>query len=264
MLYRVSVADHTGSDTVGIMPSERAASKSRPVRRARGSLSAEEILDAARDLVEKSGLQGLSMPILARSLHSGVTSIYWYFRSKDELLVALTDRVAREIVGELPPVGDGAWDDELFTYFSSFRDLLEAVPVYREAFSWRPQALFDTSGMAPGLLRRLEVGLRLLTDVGMTVEQAAAAFNACSTYTRGFVLLEHGAEGVDAPSRTRVDAALYPLVSQLPSLSSVLSPTDQDFSFGLRLLIDGLGRHYGLSTERPRRARGGRGSKIEK
>jgi AcrR family transcriptional regulator len=248
MVYRAAVARHTGSGTVEFMPSERTTPKSRQARRPRGSLSADEILDAARELVEQAGLQGLSMPTLARSLHSGVTSIYWYFRSKDELLAALTDRVAREIVRELPPVGDGTWDDELFTYFSSFRDLLEAVPVYREAFAWRPQALFDASGMAPGILRRLERGLHLLVDAGLTAEQAAAAFNACSTYTRGFVLLEHGAEPIDGTSRAKVDPALYPLVSQLPSINSVLSLTDADFRLGLRLLIDGLGRHYGVGS----------------
>src|ERR1700734_3509682 len=72
-------------------------SRGRSTRRPRGSLSREEILDGARELVEAHGLQQLSMPALAKQLKSGVTSIYWYFRSKDDLLEALTDRVTRDM-----------------------------------------------------------------------------------------------------------------------------------------------------------------------
>src|SRR5271168_1493138 len=95
-------------------------SRGRATRRARGSLSREEILDAAQELVEAQGLQQLSMPALAKQLKSGVTSIYWYFRSKDDLLEALTDRVTRDMYLKLPPIGDGAWDDELVDYFTAF------------------------------------------------------------------------------------------------------------------------------------------------
>ena len=61
-------------------------------RRARGSLSREEILAAAYELVEHDGLDALSMPALGRAVGAGVTSIYWYFRNKDDLLVAWPNR----------------------------------------------------------------------------------------------------------------------------------------------------------------------------
>ena len=109
-------------------------------RRARGSLSADVILDAAEQIVDHDGLHGLSMPILARALGSGVTSIYWYFRSKDDLVVALADRVEQRLFARLPPVGDGPWDDELVAYFSAYRELIHRTPVYRETFSFRLRA----------------------------------------------------------------------------------------------------------------------------
>jgi AcrR family transcriptional regulator len=46
-------------------PASRASTKS---RRARGSLSEEEILEGAKELVERHGLHELSMPALARTL----------------------------------------------------------------------------------------------------------------------------------------------------------------------------------------------------
>ena len=69
-------------------------------RRARGSLSQDEILEAAAQLIDRGGLVQLSMGALARHMDSGVTSIYWYFRSKDELLQARKD-LMRAIVARL-------------------------------------------------------------------------------------------------------------------------------------------------------------------
>jgi AcrR family transcriptional regulator len=93
----------------------------KPARRARGSMSAAEILDTAKRLIERDGIRRLSMPLLAKELGSGVTSIYWYFRSKDDLLEALTAEVLRDMHRQLPPVGDGPWEDELLAYFVAFR-----------------------------------------------------------------------------------------------------------------------------------------------
>ena len=53
------------------------------------------------------------MPLVARELNAGVSSIYWHFRRKDDLLLALTDRVARQLDRGLPPIGNEAWHFEL-------------------------------------------------------------------------------------------------------------------------------------------------------
>ena len=60
-------------------------------RRDRGSISADEILKGAFDVAAQVSIDNLSMPVLAKHLDVGVTSIYWYFRRKDDLLDAMTD-----------------------------------------------------------------------------------------------------------------------------------------------------------------------------
>ena len=60
-------------------------------RRDRGSISADEILKGAFDVAAQVSIDKLSMPVLAKHLDVGVTSIYWYFRRKDDLLDAMTD-----------------------------------------------------------------------------------------------------------------------------------------------------------------------------
>lgn len=221
-------------------------------RRPRGSLSQDEILDGAHELVERHGLQGLSMPALAKHLQSGVTSIYWYFRSKDDLLEALADRVSHQMYRQLPPVGDGPWDEELLEYFVAFRDLLEATPIYREIFAYRVRFLFVRAAMSRSMLERLEEGFALCERAGLELDQAAEAFNACSNFTRGFVVLEHGLEAEEVDSgfsrrlSSRLDPETFPTLSRLDDFEGVMSLDDEQFRFGLRLLIDGVRRRYAV------------------
>jgi AcrR family transcriptional regulator len=220
-------------------------------RRARGSLSQEEILEAAKGLVEADGLAHLNMPALAKKLNSGVTSIYWYFRSKDELVTALTDKVAKEMYRGLPPVGEGPWDEELFSYFVAFRDLLNATPIYREVFAYRSQSLYTDGVLAPSVLRRLEAGLSVIVRAGIPHPDAARLFSACSNYTRGFVLLEHGVDAEDheeirdnmeaktASTFARTNPEAYPTLAIFTELDSMFEVGDRDFQAGLRLILDG-------------------------
>ena len=61
-------------------------------RRERGSINPDDIIKGAFELAEDVGIDNLSMPLLGKHLGVGVTSIYWYFRKKDDLLNAMTDR----------------------------------------------------------------------------------------------------------------------------------------------------------------------------
>src|SRR5687767_8219385 len=61
-------------------------------------LTRDAIVEAALVLLERDGLQGLSMRRLAQELGSGAASLYWHVGDKEELLNLLLDR----IVGETP------------------------------------------------------------------------------------------------------------------------------------------------------------------
>ena len=232
--------------TTSRVPQDRA-------RRARGSLSADVILDAAEHIVDRDGLHGLSMPILARALGSGVTSIYWYFRSKDDLVVALADRVEQRLFARLPPVGDGPWDDELVAYFSAYRELIHHTPVYRETFSFRLRSAFSGSAITRSVLRRIDAGLALFARAGLTADEAARAYQSCASYTNGFVALEHGRAledaGTDADIAAAADASLarldpreVPVLSQVSEFGTVVAEGDAQFRRGLRLLLAGVAR----------------------
>ena len=71
-------------------------------RRDRGSISADEILNGAFEVAAQVSIDNLSMPVLAKHLDVGVTSIYWYFRRKDDLLDAMTDRALERFEFTVP------------------------------------------------------------------------------------------------------------------------------------------------------------------
>lgn len=197
-------------------------------RRARGSLSREEILDAAREIVERDGLRQLSMPTLATHLKSGVTSIYWYFRNKDALVDALAQQVLSDVHQQLPPIGDGPWDDELVAYFEAFHGLLQALPAYREVVAYGSGFIVQAA-LTPAAQRRLEAGLDLLVRAGFSHEDAFAYFGACLNFTRGFVVLQQGMhQRRDEPSEGH---------DPIADLNHV---DDERFRLGLRLLVSGI------------------------
>lgn len=199
-------------------------------RRARGSLSEGEILDAAIALVESDGLRQLSLPTLAKQLGCGVTSIYGYFHSKDDLLDGLAQRVLSAMHAQLPPIGDGPWDDELVAYFEAFHDLLQALPAYREVVAYG-SAFIGHSLLTRGAQRRLEDGLALLVRAGLSSADARQAFGACLNYTRGFVSLQQGLADRAAGTRGRASS---------DDLGEFNRVDDEAFRHGLRLLVAGI------------------------
>jgi len=201
------------------------ATSEKPARRSRGSLSRKQFLDAARRLVERDGLQALSMPALAHELDSGVTSVYWYFKGKEELVDALVLDVLAEVQQLLPPLGNGPWEEELLVHFSTLRRLLVDHPMYREMVAYDLRCLLKEP-MLPVQRVRIEAGFAVLGQAGLTRQQSITVLSACQNYTRGFVILETSA--MDAAK-----ASVGGVSDELTRLD------DAQFISGLRLILAG-------------------------
>ena len=194
----------------------------------------------------------LSFPRLAKELKAAPTSLYWYFRTKDDLLAGLVDDVTREMYLRLEPIGDGPWDEEIVEHHVRFRALLTSSPVYRDVFGYRAQALFGRSRMSPFILRRIEDDLALFVRAGLTPDEAAKVFNAFSVYTRAFVLIEHHTkaetldqDAIDLITFTfnKVKADL-PAASQLDNVMQIMFLDDDRFRAGLGFIVAGLCERY--------------------
>ena len=98
-------------------------------RRERGSINPDDIIKGAFELAEEVGIDNLSMPLLGKHLGVGVTSIYWYFRKKDDLLNAMTDRALRQYVFATPYVEAKDWRETLRNHARTMRKTFMGNPI---------------------------------------------------------------------------------------------------------------------------------------
>jgi len=74
--------------------------KAKPPRREE-ALSRERIIDAAIELLDDEGEDGLTFRALAGRLVTGSGALYWHIQNKDELLIAATDVVVDRALAEV-------------------------------------------------------------------------------------------------------------------------------------------------------------------
>jgi AcrR family transcriptional regulator len=170
------------------MPS-RAAKK--PSRIPRGTLSAERIVEVACELAAHVGIAEFSMPQVAREMGVGVTSIYWHFRSKDELLAAIADRTTQAFYAGLDYGQMEDAEDTVLEYFRMYWERLRQNQLWREIFiSHARQTLLSSPPAMTRSLAIRETEIDRMTEAGMTRSDGFRAYAILSAYTRGFVVLD--------------------------------------------------------------------------
>ncbi|HEY6798944.1 MAG TPA: TetR/AcrR family transcriptional regulator [Kineosporiaceae bacterium] len=209
-------------------------------RRARGSISVDEILHGAYQLASEGSLDSLSMPRLARQLDVGVTSIYWYFRSKEDLLDVMTERALAEFDQAVEVSTDLPWDEYLTTYFTTYRDVL------RNNSLWCDLIVMRGSTLSAEALRvakqRVDVMVGVLTRAGFTTEDALHAHAVLSVYSRGAIFHYRQWESPDSPAGISMQLA--------DPINPFTVSADEAFDFGLQNSIRGL-RALLAATARP-------------
>ena len=222
----------------------KAAPKAIRRRRQRGSINAEEIIAGAFEVARRESLDQLSMPALAEHLGVGVTSIYWYFRKKDDLLNAMTEVAVDTFFREMPPLPDDKpWQEFIYSYFRDARN------VHRNDQILSDLLLIRTATYTRYATRRVfeqeEAVVSRLVDAGFTTENALMVFNAASIYTRGMTIHDRILRLSDAPTlderqRRIADWSTMPLLQSQIDRHPLAGTTDEDFEFGIARLISGF------------------------
>jgi AcrR family transcriptional regulator len=175
-------------------------------RRDRGSITTDEILGGAFEVAAAVSIENLSMPQLAKHLGVGVTSIYWYFRRKDDLLDAMTDRALERFEFTVPTIDASTWRASLRQHALTMRDRFRADPILCDLVLIRGQ--YGNRAMH-GALQKLGQPLVALTEAGLTAQQAIATYGAISVHIRGSVVLERLQERTESFPAQRTTGTRY-------------------------------------------------------
>jgi TetR/AcrR family transcriptional regulator, tetracycline repressor protein len=222
--------------------------KSRSRRRPRGSLTREQVVEAALSLADEQGLEALTFANLAQRLQCGVMTIYGYVDSKEELLDAIAQRGIRDLRLQRPLADDA--EAILLAWGRALRETLIQHPAL-------PVLFLARAVVGPGIIRGVEALMTRLTLAGLPAARAVHAIYAVLTYATGYAAWEiprtvmQPADQYSAAWRREFAAlspADFPLVGgALNELSEVAGLTQ--FEIGLTAIAAGLAHTGGRTNE---------------
>jgi AcrR family transcriptional regulator len=216
-------------------------------RRSRGrpALPLDRIVTTALQIVDDEGADALSMRALAQRLNSGTATLYRHFTSRADLVAAVVDMMFGAIELNVAALNASPWQDACKVAAHSMFDVLRR---HRNVAS----LLADDVPVGPNALAAREQMLAFLLANGFPPALAAQSYATLSRYILGFAMQLTDSRGNlgEAPL-TQIFHNLDP--SQFPATVAVADslpvPFEDEFAFGLDLIIDGL--IQALHRERP-------------
>jgi AcrR family transcriptional regulator len=197
-------------------------------------LSRDLIVRTAVALIERDGINAVSMRRLAAELGTGAMSLYNHLPNKAALLDAVAEHVLVEVHLTADPSDD--WRAAARSLARSFREVAHRYPRSVMVVISRPPN--STVG-----LRAVELALATVRAAGFDGSAAVRAMRAVVNYVLGCLL--HEASQTEARSTgpaigeaELASAGLVNVRDLLPAL--VEHDSEADFEFGLELLISAL------------------------
>jgi AcrR family transcriptional regulator len=140
-------------------------------------LSRDKIAAAALAIADREGFPAVSMRRVAEELNVGTMSLYYYVKTKDDLVAAMDDALMGEAL--LPSLPKG-WR----------RALLEIAKQTHAIFVRHPWAAVAMLTAPPGLnaMRHMEQCLEALAEASMTVKQKMALLATVDDFVFGHAL----------------------------------------------------------------------------
>jgi AcrR family transcriptional regulator len=215
----------------------------------RETLTREQVIKAAIEILDEDGLEGLNMRRLGRDLGCAPTAVYWHVRSKDDLVVLAADQLWAEI--ERPDPDLIGWRDAAMIMARSFHAMLIR-------HLWLVQAMSAYFVFGPGKASHDEHCVSVYEQAGFAGEETDWAVNTVYLFVAGWALSESAEAArirrLDPDPQRRfeqmqqVRAQIVESVRPFPRLAARIEsfeepdPTEPERSFewGLVVIFDGL------------------------
>ena len=218
-------------------------------RMPRDTLTLDQIVKAAVDLLDAEGLEGLNMRALGKQLGSAATAVYWHVGSKENLVTLAGDHVWNEIT--LPEPTATGWRTAATRMATDVHAMLTR-------HRWLVQAFGSYLMYGPGKARHDDHILAIYEAAGFTgarADQAAATVftfvlgNALGSAAETSLTRKLSRDGGDAEALLRdTMAKAAETAAGFPRLRARLETAAADyaaapgntFEFGLQAILDGL------------------------
>ncbi|MFJ8795144.1 TetR/AcrR family transcriptional regulator [Streptomyces sp. NPDC102462] len=215
------------------------SSPSSPTRGRPPRLDRARTVQTALDLLDRSGLDALTMRRLADAMDVQAGALYRYFATKQDLLTAMAEHMMDGVTDAAAETPGGDWSEQLATLARAMRTALLARRDGARVFAGTHATGANTLGFA-------DTVVGVMRAAGFPDDDAARALHTMANFTVGHTLeeqaaLQPGDQGTADPGllADAVTAGTYPhLKASLPTLTG--TDFTRLFEFGLDLLIEGL------------------------
>ncbi len=238
----------------------------------RAQLSLEAVLGGAIELLDTEGETGLTFRGLAARLGGGVGSLYWYVRSKEQLIALATDAIVGRAADEVEAANLPVTDD-IDARLASLRLMGTTLFTHLDAHPWAATTMLRSTEVESNSLRFFELAGQQLMPLGLTKIQLFHGISAFMNYVIGtggqMAYQEAPPDESGQPQGqqeyfdemvdrwTHLDPEQFPFVHRI-----VTEFRDHDdflqFTAGLDLLLEGLRRQAEDAKVSRSRGRGSR------
>jgi len=193
-------------------------------------LTTERLATATLAVIDRDGLEALTMRAVAKELGMATMSLYRYVTDKDELEVLVVDHVLSGVNLAVPP---GEWRDRITELLSRVRKAVTAHPA-------TVPLLLRHRHSVPTSLVQIEAMLAILADAGFTGEDRVIAQRTIIAYLFGMLQNEHYGPLKGAGTAAMAAQEQFPLLAETAGVARRVAG-DLEFYKGLEIVLRGLG-----------------------
>jgi AcrR family transcriptional regulator len=205
----------------------------RPPGRRPGGVTTDDVVAAAIDIVDRDGVDALTIRRVAEACGLSPMGIYRHVRDKDDLLNRVVDAVVGPGLQDLQATG--SWDQQVADLFRYLRRLFLDHPGVAVLCVLRPTPVIGVARFYARILAALAEG-------GFTGTDAVHAFDTVLMFMFGSVLWEIPRTTTDPRERLVAIAIGDEASTQIIERANELSRRDptEYFEAGLSTILDGL------------------------
>ena len=193
------------------------------------SLTTDRLATATLAVIDRDGLDALTMRAVAKELGMATMSLYRYVTDKDELEVLVVDHVLSGVDLAVPP---GDWRVRVTELLSRVRKAVVAHPA-------TVPLLLRHRHSVPASLVQIEAMLAILTDAGFTGERRVVAQRTIIAYLFGMLQNEHYGPLAGAGTAVMATQEQFPLLAETAAVAREVTG-DEEFHKGLSVVLRGL------------------------